>query len=66
MSDLLTLLSKDPFQCSKQDINDIVTALRARMSSFKLDPASGAGKLKAPSAKQLELAKVIDTTVSDI
>jgi hypothetical protein len=64
MSDLATIFSKDPFKCSEQDIHDLVTALRARLASFKLDNTSGAGKMKAPSAKALELKKVI--SVGDI
>ena len=66
MSDLLTIFSKDPFKCSKQDISDLVTGLRARLSSFKLDSGSGAGKMKPPSAKQLELKKVIDAGDLDV
>jgi hypothetical protein len=67
MSDLSTLFSKDPFKCSQQDIQEIVSALRARFSAYKKDNASGAGKMKVvPNAKQLELAKTLDMKDVDI
>ena len=65
-SDLSELFARDPFKCSDQDIAAIITALRARRAAFKLDATSGAGKIKPPTAKQLQLKQLVGMKDIDI
>ena len=57
MSDLMELLRRDPFGCSRADIGEIVKAYRDRRAQFQLGNMT-AGKVKAPTAKESEALKV--------
>lgn len=62
MSDLMELLRRDPFGCSRTDIVEIVKAYRDRRAQFQLGNMS-AGKVKPPSEKEkaaLSVTKGLD------
>lgn len=65
MSDLLTLMQRDPFKCSKQDIADIVKFYRERHGQYNLG-AKAPGKLKGPTGKAAESMKAVASDDLDI
>lgn len=59
---LAELFSRDPAGCSKQDIEQLVEAYRARRKQFDLGNMK-AGSSKPLTGKAAEVAKAITTTL---
>lgn len=52
-STVIELMSRDPHDCSKQDIEEIVKYFREKRKQFSLGNMT-AGKVKAPTVKEAE------------
>ena len=65
MSDILTLMQRDPFKCSKQDITEIVKFYRERHGQYNLGSKT-AGNIKPVAGKAAETAKAIASNDLDI
>lgn len=63
---LIELMSRDPHDCSKQDIEEIVKYYREKRKQFSLGDMK-AGKTKAPTAKEAEsLAATKSLSIGDM
>lgn len=57
MTDIATLMARDPLELTKADLGEIVNALRASRKAFNLGNAK-AGSTKPLTAKQKELKDI--------
>ena len=59
MTTLSELFARDPNNCTRDDIKEIIKAYRERRAQFNLGNLS-AGKVKEPTSKMKELSKEVN------